>query len=228
MTRVPATGIKVHDLMAHLIDQYFADHLSLSWAEASRLHKEYYQSYGLAIEGLVRHHEIDPMEYNARVDDALPLEDIIQPNPALRALLADLDRAKVKPWLFTNAFVTHGRRVVRLLGVDDMFEGITFCDYASIPFVCKPHKDMFAKAMRDAGVGQVGDCFFVGECGHSFLIGSPPEARSNVSPPPPQTTPMPTAKRRRSWGGRPSTLSRRAWRRPGRRRPSTRSATWRS
>ncbi len=148
--------------MAQLIDTYFVNHLSLSWDDAVRLHKEYYQNYGLAIEGLVRHHQIDPLEYNAKVDDALPLETIIKPNPGLRKMLLDIDRSKVKLWLFTNAYVTHGRKVVRLLGIDDLFDGITFCDYGSIPLVCKPHADMFSKAMKEAGVEDVKDCFFVG------------------------------------------------------------------
>ena len=54
--------------MADLIDQYFRSHLGLEDAEAIRLHKEYYTQYGLAIEGLVRHHQIDPLDYNAKVD----------------------------------------------------------------------------------------------------------------------------------------------------------------
>ncbi|KAL8410916.1 hypothetical protein RB596_000539 [Gaeumannomyces avenae] len=152
---------KVHDLMADLIDQYFAKHLSLSYNEAVRLHKEYYQNYGLAIEGLVRHHEIDPLDYNSKVDDALPLEGIIKPNPQLRKLLQDADRSQFRLWLFTNAYVTHGRRVIRLLEVEDQFDGITFCDYGAQPLLCKPHEDMFAKAMREAGVEDVNDCYFV-------------------------------------------------------------------
>ncbi|KAJ9131556.1 Pyrimidine nucleotidase [Pleurostoma richardsiae] len=152
---------KVHDLMAKLIDDYFAKHLSLSWDEAVRLHAEYYQTYGLAIEGLVRHHKIDPLEYNSKVDDALPLEGVIKPNPQLRRLLEDIDRSKVRLWLFTNAYITHGRRVVRLLEIEDLFEGITYCDYAKVPFVCKPQEDSFAKAMKEAGVDNVKDCFFV-------------------------------------------------------------------
>ncbi|KAI7910566.1 hypothetical protein M0657_002920 [Pyricularia oryzae] len=152
---------KVHDRMADLIDKYFAEHLSLSWDEAVRLHKEYYQNYGLAIEGLVRHHQIDPLEYNSKVDDALPLEGIIKPNPQLRKMLEDIDRSKVKLWLFTNAYVNHARRVVRLLEIEDLFDGITYCDYAAQPLVCKPHEDAFANAMRDAGVENVDDCYFV-------------------------------------------------------------------
>jgi len=50
-------------------------------------------------------------------------EDIIEPNPSLRKLLEDIDKTKVKLWLFTNAYVNHGRRVVKLLGIDDLFEG---------------------------------------------------------------------------------------------------------
>jgi pyrimidine and pyridine-specific 5'-nucleotidase len=156
------SGKKVHDHMSDLIDQYFIKHLSLDRAEAYRLHQEYYKTYGLAIEGLVRHHKIDPLEYNRQVDDALPLESIIFPDPQLRKLLEDMDRGKVKLWLFTNAHITHGKRVVRLLGVEDMFEGITYCDYAAERLLCKPHSEMYAKAMKQAGVADVKDCYFVG------------------------------------------------------------------
>ncbi|KAK4130745.1 pyrimidine 5-nucleotidase [Trichocladium antarcticum] len=152
---------RVHDLMADLIDRYFATHLSLPWDDAVRLHREYYQNYGLAIEGLVRHHQIDPLEYNAKVDDALPLDGIITPRPQLKKLLADLDRSKVKLWLFTNAYVNHAQRVIRLLDVGEFFDGVTYCDYRDSPLVCKPQPDMYAKAMRQAGVAKHEDCFFV-------------------------------------------------------------------
>lgn len=150
--------------MARLIDEYFAKHLSLSWDDAVKLHKEYYTNYGLAIEGLVRHHEIDPLEYNSKVDDALPLEDIIKYDPEIRQLLEDVDLSKVRLWLLTNAYVNHAKRVTKLLRIDDMFEGLTFCDYAQQPLVCKPSKEMYLRAMQEAGVEKPEDCFFVGTC----------------------------------------------------------------
>jgi pyrimidine and pyridine-specific 5'-nucleotidase len=156
--------------MSELIDQYFVKHLELSRDDAFKLHQEYYTAYGLAIEGLVRHHKIDPLDYNRQVDDALPLEDIIFPDPELRKLLEDMDRTKVKLWLFTNAYVNHGKRVVRLLGVDDQFEGMTFCDYAQQSMLCKPDPRMFKKAMAEAGVKEVKDCYFVGRL--HLILGS--------------------------------------------------------
>lgn len=143
-------------------EQYVVTHLRLSRADAEQLQRTYYQQYGLALEGLVRHHKIDPLEYNRLVDDALPLEDVLKPDPQLRALLLDFDRSKVRLWLFTNAYVNHARRVVRLLGVDDLFEGMTYCDYGAERLVCKPHEEMFAKAQKEVGVSSPEQCYFVG------------------------------------------------------------------
>jgi pyrimidine and pyridine-specific 5'-nucleotidase len=134
----------------------------MSQQDANELHHKYYREYGLAIEGLVRHHKIDALEYNAKVDDALPLDDVIKPNPELRELIQDIDTSKVRLWLFTNAYVTHGKRVVKLLKIDDLFEGMTFCDYSAEKFVCKPQTAMFDKAMKEAGITSNEKCYFVG------------------------------------------------------------------
>lgn len=156
------------DFCSLISDKYFETHLSLSQKEANALHHKYYREYGLAIEGLVRHHKVDALEYNAKVDDALPLEDVIKPDPELRALLEDIDTTKVRRWLFTNAYINHGKRVVKLLGIDDLFEGITYCDYGSEKFYCKPHPEMFDKAMEEAGVKANKNCYFVGR--YSFVL----------------------------------------------------------
>lgn len=152
---------KIHEHMSVLIDNYFQSHLSMSREDATMLHQRYYKDYGLAIEGLVRHHRVDPLEYNAKVDDALPLDDIIKPDDKLRRLLEDIDRQRIKPWLFTNAYINHARKVVKLLGVEDLFEGITFCDYGAEKLLCKPDPAMFDKAMREAGVVDPTNCYYV-------------------------------------------------------------------
>ena len=149
--------------MQVLINSYFMKHLSLSDADAQTLHEKYYKDYGLAVSGLALHHKIDPLKFNKEVDDALPLEDIITSDPQLRQLLDDIDRSKVKLWLFTNAHITHAQRVVKLLEVEDMFEGLTYCDYAKVPLHPKPHTEAYEKAEVEAGVFSGQNCFFVGK-----------------------------------------------------------------
>lgn len=166
---------RIQDMMAKMIDEYFEEHLALSKEDANMLHNKYYKEYGLAIEGLVRHHKIDPLEYNTKVDDALPLDTVLSPDAKLRALLEDFDRSKVQLWLFTNAYVNHGKRVVKLLGIDDLFDGITYSDYGAQPLRCKPAKEQFEKAEREAGVQSMEECFFVDDshlnCRHAFARG---------------------------------------------------------
>lgn len=149
-------------MMVQSILNYFITHLSLSLEDAMRLRDEYHTNYGLSIKGLVQNHQIDPLEFNAAVDDALPLEGVIKPDAELRSLLEDIDRERVDLWLLTNAYITHAQRVVKLLQVDDLFDGLTFCDYSTPPFVCKPSDAMYKKAMLEAGVDSSSRCFFVG------------------------------------------------------------------
>lgn len=144
-------------------DGYFVRHLGLSQSDAVLLHKTYYKQYGLAIEGLVQNHKIDPLDYNRQVDDALPLETVLGPDPQLRRLLEDLDRTKIRPWLFTNAYINHAKRVVKLLGVDDLFDGLTYCDYAAEKIICKPFEEMYRKAQEEAGISSAEECYFVGQ-----------------------------------------------------------------
>lgn len=161
--------------MQDLIDKFFVKHLSLSAGDALMLHQKYYKEYGLAIEGLYRHHKIQPLEFNREVDDALPLDEILKPDPELRRLLERFDKDKVKMWLFTNAHITHGKRVVRLLGVEDCFEGITYCDYTAKELLCKPRSEMFEKAEREAGAPGADQCYFVDDsylnCTHAHARG---------------------------------------------------------
>lgn len=76
-------------------------------------------------------------------------------------MLESFDKSKVKLWLFTNAHVTHGRRVVRLLGIEDLFEGLTYCDYSQKQLVPKPLPEMFEKAEREAGATKDTPIYFV-------------------------------------------------------------------
>ncbi len=156
-----AKSKNVHDHMARLINDYFIKHLSISTGEATHLHQQYYKDYGLAIEGLARYHKVDPLDFNREVDDAVPLDDLLTPDPDLRTMLESIDKKKVKMWLFTNAHITHGKRVVRLLDVEDLFEGLTYCDYTQSPLVPKPLPAMFEKAEREAGVFDYSKVYFV-------------------------------------------------------------------
>ncbi|KAL8277118.1 hypothetical protein RQP46_010446 [Phenoliferia psychrophenolica] len=136
----------ISDLMKDKIQAYFR-RLGLPDDEAKSLHHHYYTEYGLAIRGLVRHHQVDPLDYDEQCDASLPLEDVLVFNPALRSLLQDIDRTKYRVWALTNAYVNHAVRVLKLMQLEDQFEGVVSCDYGTPDFSCKPEAAYFNEAI---------------------------------------------------------------------------------
>ncbi|KAJ7507919.1 pyrimidine 5-nucleotidase [Mycena galericulata] len=147
-----AMGKKIHD--------YFMT-LGLGEDEASELHLHYYTQYGLALRGLILHHDVDPVDFDKKCDGALPLEDLISPDPSLRKLLQDIDRSKASVWALTNAYRPHAERVLRILNLHDQIDGLIFCDYQQPNFVCKPDAQFYQQALEKAGVSDPSNCYFV-------------------------------------------------------------------
>lgn len=165
---------RIHDLMQESIREYFKSQLSLNDADAQRLQSTYYKEYGLAIRGLVMFHGINAMEYNRMVDDALPLQNILKPDLELRKMLLRLKESGTvdKLWLFTNAYKNHGVRCVKLLGIADLFDGITYCDYSQQDtLICKPDERSFEKAKRESGLGDYRNSWFVDDSGNNINKG---------------------------------------------------------
>jgi len=77
--------------------------------------------------------------------------------------LEDIDRSKCRVWALTNAYRTHAERVLRVLELQDLIEGVVFCDYkeGDEDFICKPEPAFYHRAMRQAGVQDPQRCLFV-------------------------------------------------------------------
>ncbi|KAJ2860997.1 suppressor of deletion of TFIIS [Coemansia aciculifera] len=149
------------DLGIHLLmkDRIYAfgKEIGLDSASVVDTCSSYYKDYGLTVRGLINHHGIDVAAFNKKVDGDLPLESVIKPDPALRQMILSI---KTRRWAFTNAGIEHARRVLKCLQVDDLFEGITYCDYAEPNFPCKPERRAYEKAMRESGVKDMQLCYF--------------------------------------------------------------------
>ena len=103
-----------------LIHRYICGHLDLSDEESEALRKSYFQTYGTTMRGLQLNNNIDPDEFLRFVHD-LPIEEYIQPNPELDAILATIPQRKI---VFTNASREHAQRVLDALGISRHFERI--------------------------------------------------------------------------------------------------------
>ncbi|XP_006460266.1 hypothetical protein AGABI2DRAFT_192019 [Agaricus bisporus var. bisporus H97] len=151
---------KISQAMGERIHNYFVS-LGLSHEEASTLHHRYYSQYGLALRGLKRYHDVDVLDFDRKCDGSLPLEQMISYDPALRKLFEDIDRSKARVWALTNAYKPHAERVLNILKLNDLVDGLVFCDYTIPEFSCKPEAAYYKMAMKQANVTDPSKCYFV-------------------------------------------------------------------
>ncbi|MGD2103883.1 MAG: pyrimidine 5'-nucleotidase [Anaerolineae bacterium] len=102
------------------IQVWLCRELHLTWEEAKILRRKYLREYGTTMGGLVAEHSIDVRHYLEFVHD-IPVEDYLEPDPALVEMLGEIPLRKV---VYTNATSAHGRRVLYALGAYQQFEQI--------------------------------------------------------------------------------------------------------
>ena len=140
-------------------------HTRMGFAEADipRLREKYYLEFGTTLRGLQANHKIDVEDYLAFVHD-IPLEEYIQPNPALREIIAALGTRKL---IFTNADAAHAQRILKALEMDGCFESII--DVNAVAPYCKPMPDAFRIAMQRAGESDPSRCVMIDDLPRTTL-----------------------------------------------------------
>ncbi|MFZ5912213.1 MAG: pyrimidine 5'-nucleotidase [Chloroflexota bacterium] len=124
---------------------YMRERMGIPPADIPRLREQYFRQYGTTLRGLQAHHGVDTQAFLAFVHD-LPLRDYLAPNPLVREVIGSLRARKL---VFTNADVSHARRVLAALDLDGCFDAIV--DVNAVAPYCKPMPESFQIAMRAAG-----------------------------------------------------------------------------
>lgn len=147
--------------VSQLILEYMERRLGLEPARAAALRREYLRRYGTTMRGLQEDFQIDVDDYLAYVHD-FPVEEILQPNPALDRMLAGIAAEKV---LFTNATAEHARRVLAALGIERHFSRIF--DIVFLGYVNKPDQRAYQRALEALGA-QPQECLLVDDAARNL------------------------------------------------------------
>ncbi|WP_374577721.1 pyrimidine 5'-nucleotidase [Phenylobacterium sp.] len=99
--------------------------------EAYALQKKYLAEHGLTLKGLMLHHGVDPADFHALFHD-LSLEVLARD----AELLSALSKLPGRRLIFTNADEVHAERVLKHLGLRDLFDDVFHI--ASFDFAPKP------------------------------------------------------------------------------------------
>jgi len=107
-------------LIDQRINRYMHEVVGIPLTQVDTLRRSYWQRYGVTMQGLMRHHGVDPEDYLSYVHD-IDVSSRLHPDPALREALSAVPLRKV---VFTNSSRDHSERVLDALGLSSLFEEI--------------------------------------------------------------------------------------------------------
>jgi len=128
-----------------LINAYMVERLGMSVADAAMLRARYRDAHGTTLNGLMLHHAVEPEDYLDAVH-AIAIEELLDADPALNAMLATLPQHKV---IFTNGSTRHAERVLACLGVRPHFHDVFSLE--CVAYVPKPQRAAFETVLTRLG-----------------------------------------------------------------------------
>jgi putative hydrolase of the HAD superfamily len=111
---------EIFSLIDVRINRYMTEVVGIPAPQVDALRREYWRLYGVTLQGLIRHHGVDPEDYLFYVHD-VDVTTRLDPDHALREALATLPQRKA---VFTNGSLSHANRVLAALGIEDLFERV--------------------------------------------------------------------------------------------------------
>jgi len=127
------------------INRYMTEVVGIPAPEVDGLRRSYWRQYGVTLQGLIRHHGVDPEDYLLYVHD-VDVTAILGPDLALREVLAGLPQRKA---VFTNGSLCHADRVLAALGIEDMFERVY--DIRIAAYQPKPYPEPYQAVLAELG-----------------------------------------------------------------------------
>ena len=127
------------------INAFMQERMGFPPEQIEVLREQFFREYGTTLRGLQVNYTVDMDEYLAFVHN-VPLEAHLHPDPELRSVIEALPARK---FIFTNADSTHANRVLDVLGLQGLFDGIL--DVHTLAPYCKPRPESFELALQAAG-----------------------------------------------------------------------------
>jgi putative hydrolase of the HAD superfamily len=127
------------------INRYMTEIVGIPAPEVDALRRDYWRLYGVTLQGLIRHHAVDPEDYLLYVHD-IDVPSRLSPDLALREVLESLPQRKA---VFTNGSICHADRVLSALGIDDMFERVY--DIRIAAYQPKPYPEPYHAVLNELG-----------------------------------------------------------------------------
>lgn len=136
------------------INRFMEDFAAIDPQDVDILRRRYWKDYGATLQGLIRHHDINPEDYLDYVH-AVDVGSRLDPDMELHAALSKL---QIPSYVFTNGSRCHVDRVLAALGLDGLFEDVF--DIRVADYQPKPNPGPYRQILNRLDI-QGEDCLMV-------------------------------------------------------------------
>ncbi|MFN2268335.1 MAG: pyrimidine 5'-nucleotidase [Desulfonatronovibrio sp.] len=146
--------LNVFPLIDQRINRYMTTKLGIPEDGVDTLRRQYWKLYGVTLNGLMIHYNVDPEDYLEYVHD-VDLKHILKPDKELKTVLREIPCSKV---IFTNGSRVHAENVLQNMELEDLFDDIFDVRVAS--FRPKPFPEPYLEILKIMDV-QGKDCVMI-------------------------------------------------------------------
>ena len=127
---------KIFPLINKKMNEYISTHLKISIKNSCELRKKYWELYGATLKGLIKHHNVNPIDFLEKTHYLENIGNLVVPMPNLVKVLSSIKGRKI---LYTNAPKNYVVKILEECKSNSYFEGIFSIEDSN--FIPKPSNE---------------------------------------------------------------------------------------
>ena len=124
---------KIFPVVNKKINSFISRELNISTQKADKLRQNYWDKYGATLEGLIKHHKINPNKFLEETHKIINIHELVIPMTDVKKVLSSISEKKI---LYTNAPINYTNKILKICQIEKFFDGIFSIEDSK--FIAKP------------------------------------------------------------------------------------------
>ena len=140
---------KIFPLVNTKMNEYISSYLDISLEDASSLRVSYWERYGATLKGLIKHHNINPIDFLSVTHNLQDFNKLVLPENNLKKTLSKIQGRKI---IYTNAPKTYTNKILKISKIFELFDEIFTIEDSN--FIPKPDQDMMDAFLKKYDISE--------------------------------------------------------------------------
>ena len=140
---------KIFPLVNTKMNEYISSYLDISLEDASSLRESYWERYGATLKGLIKHHNINPIDFLSVTHNLQDFNKLVLPENNIKKTLSKIQGRKI---IYTNAPKTYTNKILKISKIFELFDEIFTIEDSN--FIPKPDQGMMDTFLKKYNISE--------------------------------------------------------------------------